>query len=95
MDFVEKALVRLNHWIAHNDSHQEEYEKFAAQLEEAGKDGECPADSGDGRALEEEQRMPAEGAGRPSRSDGSGEIQVPGISSLRRNRGCVTRTRIW
>ena len=37
MDFVEKALVRLNHWIAHNESHQEEYEKFAAQLEEAGK----------------------------------------------------------
>jgi hypothetical protein len=37
MDFVEKALVRLNHWIAHNASHQEEYEKFAAQLEEAGK----------------------------------------------------------
>ena len=37
MDFVEKALVRLNHWIAHNDSHQEEYEKFAAELEEAGK----------------------------------------------------------
>ena len=37
MNFVEKALVRLNHWIAHNESHQEEYEKFAAQLEEAGK----------------------------------------------------------
>ena len=37
MDFVEKAHVRLNHWIAHNESHQDEYEKFAAQLEEAGK----------------------------------------------------------
>jgi hypothetical protein len=37
MDFVEKALVRLNHWIAHNDSHQREYEKFAAELEQAGK----------------------------------------------------------
>jgi hypothetical protein len=37
MDFVEKATVRLNHWIAHNESHQEEYEKFAVQLEEAGK----------------------------------------------------------
>ena len=37
MDFAEKALVRLNHWIAHNESHQEEYEYFAAQLEEAGK----------------------------------------------------------
>ena len=33
MDFVEKALVRLNHWIAHNESHQDEYEKLAAQLE--------------------------------------------------------------
>ena len=37
MDFVEKAQVRLNHWITHNDSHQKEYETFAAQLEEAGK----------------------------------------------------------
>ncbi len=37
MDFVEKAQIRLNHWIAHNESHQEEYEVFAAQLEEAGK----------------------------------------------------------
>jgi hypothetical protein len=37
MDFVEKAQVRLNHWIAHNDSHQQEYEKFAAELEGAGK----------------------------------------------------------
>jgi primosomal protein N'' len=37
MDFVEQALVRLNHWIAHNESHQEEYERFAAQLEAAGK----------------------------------------------------------
>lgn len=37
MDFVEKAAVRLNHWIAHNESHQQEYERFAAELEEAGK----------------------------------------------------------
>ena len=37
MDFIEKAAVRLNHWIAHNDSHQEEYERFAAELEEVGK----------------------------------------------------------
>ena len=37
MDFVEKAHVRLNHWIAHNESHQEEYERFAAELEETGK----------------------------------------------------------
>lgn len=37
MDFIEKAAVRLNHWIAHNDSHQQEYQRFAAELEEAGK----------------------------------------------------------
>jgi hypothetical protein len=37
MDFVEKARVRLSHWIAHNDSHQGEYERFAAELEGAGK----------------------------------------------------------
>jgi hypothetical protein len=37
MDFVEKARVRLKHWIGHNEGHQEEYEKFAVQLEEAGK----------------------------------------------------------
>lgn len=37
MDFVEKARIRLEHWITHNDHHQEEYEMFADQLEEAGK----------------------------------------------------------
>jgi hypothetical protein len=37
MDFVEKARVRMNHWIAHNEGHQEEYGKLAAELEEAGK----------------------------------------------------------
>ncbi len=37
MDFVEKARVRIEHWITHNDHHQEEYESFAGQLEEAGK----------------------------------------------------------
>jgi len=37
MDFVEKAVARLNHWIGHNDNHQQEYERFAAELEEAGK----------------------------------------------------------
>ncbi len=36
MEFIEKARIRLNHWISHNDSHQEEYEKFAAELEGAG-----------------------------------------------------------
>ena len=38
MDFVEKAKIRLQHWITHNDHHQEEYEMFADQLEEAGKE---------------------------------------------------------
>jgi hypothetical protein len=37
MDFNEKATIRLEHWITHNDHHQEEYEMFAEQLEEAGK----------------------------------------------------------
>jgi hypothetical protein len=36
MELVEKARIRLNHWLAHNDGHQQEYEKFAAELEEAG-----------------------------------------------------------
>jgi len=38
MDFVEKAKIRLEHWITHNDHHQEEYEMFVEQLEEAGKE---------------------------------------------------------
>ena len=37
MDFEEKAKIRLEHWISHNDHHQEEYEMFAEQLEDAGK----------------------------------------------------------
>jgi len=37
MDFVEKASIRLEHWITHNEHHQEEYGKFAEQLEAAGK----------------------------------------------------------
>lgn len=37
MEFIEKAKVRLDHWIHHNDHHNEEYEMFADQLEEAGK----------------------------------------------------------
>ena len=37
MDFIEKARIRLEHWITHNDHHQEEYEMFAEQLEDAGK----------------------------------------------------------
>ena len=37
MDFVERARIRLEHWITHNDHHQEEYEMFAEQLEGSGK----------------------------------------------------------
>jgi len=37
MDFIEKAKIRLEHWITHNDHHEEEYEMFVEQLEEAGK----------------------------------------------------------
>ena len=37
MDFIEKAQLRLEHWITHNDHHQEEYEMFAEQLDTAGK----------------------------------------------------------
>jgi hypothetical protein len=35
MDFTEKARIRLENWITHNDHHQEEYEMFAEQLEGA------------------------------------------------------------
>jgi len=37
MEFIEKAKVRLEHWIHHSDHHNEEYEMLADQLEEAGK----------------------------------------------------------
>ena len=37
MDFEEKAKIRIEHWITHNDHHQEEYSLFVEQLEEAGK----------------------------------------------------------
>jgi hypothetical protein len=37
LDFVEKAKIRLEHWITHNDHHHEEYDLFADQLENAGK----------------------------------------------------------
>jgi predicted DNA-binding protein len=37
MDFLEKAKIRMEHWIGHNDQHQEEYENFARELEKAGK----------------------------------------------------------
>ena len=37
MEFTEKARIRLEHWITHNDHHVEEYETFAGQLEQEGK----------------------------------------------------------
>ncbi|MBW1924981.1 MAG: hypothetical protein JRJ35_16105 [Deltaproteobacteria bacterium] len=42
MDFLEKARVRLEHWLEHNEDHREEYEKFAELLEAEGK-GETAA----------------------------------------------------
>lgn len=37
MDFLEKAKIRLEHWVDHSDHHIEEYSDFADQLEQAGK----------------------------------------------------------
>jgi len=38
MTFNEKMLILLNHWIDHNDSHQTDYKKWAAQAKEEGLD---------------------------------------------------------
>jgi hypothetical protein len=40
MDFVEKAKIRMVHWIHHNLDHLENFEVFAGELENAGK-AEC------------------------------------------------------
>ncbi|RLB08571.1 MAG: hypothetical protein DRG39_08660 [Deltaproteobacteria bacterium] len=37
MDFIEKARIRLEHWISHNTHHIEEYKEFAKELKEAGR----------------------------------------------------------
>lgn len=37
MDFIEKARIQLEHWITHNEHHQEDYEAFAKTLEEVGR----------------------------------------------------------
>ena len=37
MEFTEKARIRLEHWIHHNEEHYQEYLSFAKELEEAGK----------------------------------------------------------
>lgn len=36
MDMIEKAKIRLKHWMEHNSHHLEDYDEFAAQLEAAG-----------------------------------------------------------
>jgi len=38
MSFDEKLMTLLNHWIDHNDSHQVDYKKWAAQAREEGFD---------------------------------------------------------
>lgn len=37
MESVEKARIRLEHWISHSVHHQEEYEMFMEQLQAEGK----------------------------------------------------------
>ena len=37
MDFIEKAKIKMEHWIDHNDHHHEDYDEFVKQLEKAGK----------------------------------------------------------
>jgi ferric-dicitrate binding protein FerR (iron transport regulator) len=36
MEFVEKARIKLEHWMTHNDNHRREYEDFARELQQAG-----------------------------------------------------------
>ncbi|MFC1494551.1 hypothetical protein ACFL6W_04660 [Thermodesulfobacteriota bacterium] len=37
MDFIEKAKIRIEHWVEHSDHHIEDYTAFANQLEQEGK----------------------------------------------------------
>ncbi|MBU2498230.1 MAG: hypothetical protein KKE57_04965 [Proteobacteria bacterium] len=37
MELTDKARIRLETWISHNDHHREEYEMFVEQLEQLGK----------------------------------------------------------
>jgi hypothetical protein len=37
MDLADRAKRRLEHWIAHNEHHHEEYENFVKELDDAGK----------------------------------------------------------
>ncbi len=36
MQFVEKARIKLEHWMTHTDNHRREYEEFARELQQAG-----------------------------------------------------------
>ena len=36
MEFDEKARIRIEHWLNHNESHLNGYREFAEQLEAAG-----------------------------------------------------------
>jgi len=38
MDFVQKAKIRLEHWLEHNLHHIDEYQEFIKALKEAGKE---------------------------------------------------------
>ena len=51
MEFEEKARIRMEHWLSHSEQHQEDYEKFADELEQAGK-GESAASIKEMAALE-------------------------------------------
>lgn len=42
MDFVQRARIKIEHWISHNDHHLEDYDAFAKELKSAGK-AECAA----------------------------------------------------
>ncbi len=37
MDFIEKAKIRMSHWIEHNRQHIQEYKNFAEELRKVGK----------------------------------------------------------
>ena len=37
MDFQEKAKIRIEHWLSHNESHVKEYEEFLQELQKEGK----------------------------------------------------------
>jgi hypothetical protein len=36
MEFIEKARIRIDHWIEHNEDHLQEYEALAEELESVG-----------------------------------------------------------